>query len=449
MLPAAQTQIKPPQTKYSIEEDVKLGQEAAAEVKKELPILNDERVDQYVEGIGARLVAAIPAEFQHPEFKYTFDVINQSEINAFALPGGPMFLNRGMMEKSKTEAEMVGVMAHEISHVALRHGTAGASRSQVPGLLGAIGQVVGGIIGGTGGAVLGTVSQVGAGAYMTKYSREFESQADILGAQMLARAGYDPREMANMFKTIEAEGGGGGGPEWLSSHPNPGNRYNAIVKEAQSLQIQGKADSGQFAAIQARLKEAGPSYTAEQIAKGQAKTGNAPGRTAPGNAVVKVDPPSPDLRIQSPANFLQVGIPTNWSAAGGGSGATYTPQGAFFGNGDRTSFTHGVQFGVTKGTGNLQRDTQALLQSFAQGNPDLKLQGNLRRDSLNGRNALTATLSNVSDVTGAPERVLMTTTSLPDGSTFFMIGVVPQAEAAAYEATFRRVRQSVRFANLR
>ena len=125
---SAQTKIVAPKNGYSLADDVKLGQQAAAEVKKELPLLNDERVDQYVEGVGARLASAIPAEFQHPEFKYTFDVVNQKEINAFALPGGPMFLNRGMMEAAKTEAEMAGVMAHEISHVALRHGTAQAGK---------------------------------------------------------------------------------------------------------------------------------------------------------------------------------------------------------------------------------------------------------------------------------------------------------------------------------
>src|SRR5262245_14586197 len=119
---SAQTKITAPKNKYKIEEDVKVGQEAAAEAKKELPMLNDDRVDQYIEGVGARLVMGIPPQFQHPEFKYTFDVVNQKDINAFALPGGPMFLNRGMMEASKTEAEMAGVMEHEISEVALGHG---------------------------------------------------------------------------------------------------------------------------------------------------------------------------------------------------------------------------------------------------------------------------------------------------------------------------------------
>ena len=124
---AAQTKIAAPQNKYSPAQDVQLGQEAAGEAKKELPMLNDDRVDSYVEDVGQRLVAAIPPEYRHSEFRYTFDVVNQKDINAFALPGGPMFLNRGMIEASKNEAEMAGVMAHEISHVALRHGTAQAT----------------------------------------------------------------------------------------------------------------------------------------------------------------------------------------------------------------------------------------------------------------------------------------------------------------------------------
>ena len=144
----AQTKIVAPKNGYSVAEDVKLGREAAAEVRKELPLLNDQRIDNWVEDVGANLVNAIPAEFQHREFQYTFEVVNQKEINAFALPGGPMFLNRGMIEAAKSEGEVAGVMAHEISHVALRHGTAQATKGQGWGLLGALGQIGGAILGG-------------------------------------------------------------------------------------------------------------------------------------------------------------------------------------------------------------------------------------------------------------------------------------------------------------
>jgi beta-barrel assembly-enhancing protease len=248
--------------------------------------------------------------------------------------------------------------------------------------------------------------------------------------------------MANMFKTIEEEGGGGGGPEWLSSHPDPGNRYNAIVKEAESLQVQGKGDTGQLGSMQARLKEKGPAYTAEQIAKGQAKTGNAPPATAA--RAVKVDPPSSEFRVHSPASFLQVSIPANWNKV---SSVTYAPEGAFFqGENGQTAFTHGVQFGTAKGSGNLQRDTSSLLSSFARTNPNLRQQTRPQQDTLGGRRALSTMLTNVSDVTGQPEHVALTTTTLPDGTLFFVIGVAPQSETQAYNEAFRRVRQSVRIA---
>ena len=158
----AQTKITPDKNSYSPAQDVELGREAAAEARKQLPMLNDGRVDDYVENVGARLAEAIPAEFRHSEFRYTFEVINQKEINAFALPGGPMFLNRGMIEAASSEGEVAGVMAHEISHVALRHGTGQATRGQGAAILGTLGQIGGAIIGGGLGQILSTGSQIGA-----------------------------------------------------------------------------------------------------------------------------------------------------------------------------------------------------------------------------------------------------------------------------------------------
>jgi hypothetical protein len=437
----AQTRIVAPKNKYSVADDVKLGREAAAQVKKELPMLNDERVEDYVETIGARLAGSVPPEFRHPEFSYTFDVVNQKDINAFALPGGPMFLNRGMIEAAKTEGEVAGVMAHEMSHVALRHGTAQASSGQGAQIGGILGQIAGAIIGGTAGSILSTGSQIAAGAYITKYSRAYESQADILGAQVLARAGYDPREMANMFKTLEAEGGSRG-PEWLSSHPNPGNRYNAIIKEAASLRVEGNANTGQFQSIQARLNNMPPAYTAEQIAKGQTKSSPT---TAANRGPVYVPPPSTSYRSSQPLNFLRLSLPSNWSeVSGGNDGVTYAPEGGYIQAQDRSAFTHGFQVGVTaRGSGNLQRDTDSLIAAFARGNPQLRSSGGYTRDRISGRNALRTTLSNVSEVTGQRETVSLTTTQLSDGRLVYFIGVAPQNEASAYEDAFRRVRSSV------
>jgi hypothetical protein len=451
LVPAsAQTKITPDSNKYTPAQDVQLGQQAAAEARQQLPMLNDGRVDEYVEDVGRRLVGAIPPEFRHPEFRYTFDVVNQKEINAFALPGGPMFLNRGMIESSANEAEMAGVMAHEIAHVALRHGTAQATKGEKFQIGAVAGQILGAIVGGTAGSVIAQGSQFGLGAYFLKYGREYEREADLLGAQIMARAGYDPRHMANMFRTIEKQSGGRGGPEWLSSHPNPGNRYEAITREAAALQVQGSPPSNaEFQDVRARLSGMNPAYTAEQIARGQAGGRQEPVGTA--GRTVNVEGPAGQYRTYQPGDFLRVSVPANWQQLGGGTTVTYAPQGAVFqGNNGTTAFTHGVEIGVTSGgSGNLQRDTEALLQSFARTNPQLQRAGGYSRVNVDGRDGLSATLRNVSEVTGTSEIVNVTTTHLRDGSLFFMIGVAPEQEARTYLNTFGRVRQTIDLADRR
>jgi Zn-dependent protease with chaperone function len=443
----AQTKIAPDPNKYSLQQDIELGQEAAAEARKQLPMLNDNRVDDYVERVGENLVDAIPAEFRHAGFRYTFDVVNQKEINAFALPGGPMFLNRGMIEASRSEAEMAGVMAHEISHVILRHGTAQATKGQKFQIGAVAGQVLGAIVGGAAGSAIAQGTQFGLGAYFLKYSREYERQADLLGAQLMARAGYDPRAMATMFQTIQGEGGRSG-PEWLSSHPDPGNRSAAITREASMLRVQGNADTGQFSSIKSQLQGMSPAYTAEQIARGQARsrpTGTS-GRTT--RRTVNVEPPSTRFRTFSPSNFLRVSVPANWEQVSTGGGVTYAPDGGFVQGDGQTAFTHGVEVGVVEGgTGNLQRDTQQLLQNFARSNPELQRAGTTRRVSMGGRQGLSTPLVNTSEATGQREYVNLATAQLRNGDILYVIGVAPQPEADTYERTFQRVRETLQIAD--
>src|SRR5438270_9378395 len=246
----AQTKIVYHSNKYKPTDDVKLGRQAAAEAEQQFPLLRDSEVNAYVERIGQRLVAAIPPEFQHPEFHYYFKVVNASDINAFALPGGPMFVNRGMIEAARTEGEMAGVMAHELSHVALRHGTAQATKAQKYQVGAGVAGILGSIFGGPG---LGQLAQAPFAISFLRFSREYETEADLLGARIMANAGYDPRDLANMFRTIEAQGGGGGG--FLSDHPSPAIRYARINQEAQALRVQNRpSDNREFFAIKERLR---------------------------------------------------------------------------------------------------------------------------------------------------------------------------------------------------
>jgi predicted Zn-dependent protease len=110
---SAQTVIKLPKNKYTPEQDVELGRQAADEVRKQYPIIRDEKIDSYLTTLGNRLVAAAPAELQQPVYQYSFTPVNLKEINAFALPGGPMFVHRGMFDAAGSEGEVAGVMAHD------------------------------------------------------------------------------------------------------------------------------------------------------------------------------------------------------------------------------------------------------------------------------------------------------------------------------------------------
>ena len=272
---AAQTVIKPPKNKFKPEQDVALGRQAAAEVRKQYPIIRDERISTYLKGIGDRLVAAAPKDLNNPIYEYSFTPVNLKEINAFALPGGPMFVFRGMFDAAGSEAEVAGVMAHELSHVLLRHGTANETKAENPWLqIGEMaGQIGGAVVGGAAGSAIAEGSQFGLGTMLLKYSRSYEKQADLLGAQIMARAGYDPRALAHMFETIQAQAqqGGGGPPGWLSDHPDPGNRTDYITKEAEALTIASAADMSGFAPIKASFASLPPAKSMGELAKAKAQ----------------------------------------------------------------------------------------------------------------------------------------------------------------------------------
>ncbi|HYJ94399.1 MAG TPA: M48 family metalloprotease, partial [Vicinamibacterales bacterium] len=161
----AQTAFKLAKNKYTPQQDVELGRQAAAEVRKQYPIIEDKRIASYLGSLGDRLVAVAPSNLKQSVYEYSFTPVNMKEINAFALPGGPMFVNRGMFDAAATEGEVVGVMAHELSHVLLRHGTANATKAENPWLqLGQIAGVVGGaVVGGAAGSAIAQSSQFGLG----------------------------------------------------------------------------------------------------------------------------------------------------------------------------------------------------------------------------------------------------------------------------------------------
>ena len=241
------SKLKPPWNMYSPEMDLQVGKQNAEILEKRLPLCNAPKVDAYLTKLGLRLVAKLPT--RGVQYPWEFHCVNSKEINAFALPGGYVFVNRGAMEVSDNEAQLAAVMAHELSHVALRHGTAQASKAQI--MQGAA-EIFGGIFGGsTGGALLTQGVALGAGGVLLHYSRSDETQADVLGTQALYDTGYDPRAMAQFFEKLESEAQGKNPPQFLSDHPNPGNRVERVNEEIDKLggvPANAKRDSAEFEA---------------------------------------------------------------------------------------------------------------------------------------------------------------------------------------------------------
>ena len=431
------TRLEMPKNKYRIEDDVQLGQQAAAKAEQQLPLMRDQEIEDYVNEIGQKLVGAIPREFQQPRFHYTFRVVNSSEINAFALPGGPMFVNRGMIEAAKTEGEMAGVMGHEISHVILRHATAQATEAQKFQIGSVLGQIAGGVIGGGLGDLIGMGSQIGFGAGVLRYGRKYETQSDILGAQLMAKVGYNPRDLANMFRTIE-EQGGRGGPEWLSSHPDPGKRNQRIAEEARLLGFSStkSPDSVKFRRVQQRLgtMPATPKQTQGGGSASPQGEGGYPGR---------VPPPSSSYRQVGTDRFSLI-VPDNWREFRGEDSVTWTPEGAY----GRKALSHGLMAGTAlTNTSDLRQASEQYIESLLQGNPYLRQQTGFQGSSLAGRRGLVTTLAGKSPIHGRTELVTILTTFLGRGEILYLVAVVPAEERQEYAPVFQTARRSLRLGN--
>lgn len=249
--------FKPGFNLYKPEQDVQLGRENAKQIEKQLPMLKDAQVLRYINALGKKLASFAPNNL--PVYVWEFHVVNTSDINAFALPGGFIFVNRGTIEAAEDEAELAGVMAHEIGHVVMRHGTHHASEMALAkGPL----SILSGILGGSG-SISGSLIQAGLGfgvnSVLLHNSRGMESQADEIGTYILYQAGYNPHAMAQFFQILQEKY-----PQqtiqFFSDHPNPGNRIKNVDQEIPRLGPAKKwiNDTPQFEAIKKRLKSLPP-----------------------------------------------------------------------------------------------------------------------------------------------------------------------------------------------
>ena len=422
---AQRSKLKPPWNAYSPEIDVQVGKQNAAILEKRLPLCKDPKVDAYLTKLGMKLVAKLPT--RGVQYPWEFHCVNSKEINAFALPGGYVFVNRGAIEVADNEAQLAAVMAHELSHVVLRHGTAQLSKAKLlQGTAGVFGAIFGGS---TGGALLTQGVALGAGGVLLHYSRSDETQADVLGTQTLYDTGYDPRAMAQFFEKLESETKGKNPPQFLSDHPNPGNRVERVDEEIDKLggvPENAKRDSPEFEAIKREV------LSLPIVKAVPASAASAAPATPSGNFIDYQGGP------------YALKIPDNWNRYEDKGGVTFSPEG---GISQRGGLAYGLMVSVNQVQADtsdhaLENATQALIQALASTNPGLKVTREPGPVQLNGQPGLSTYLSNDSPA-GGQETDWLVTVLQPQGLVSFLC-VAPRAAYPEYEKTFTAILDSVR-----
>ena len=430
---------------FSKQQDIQIGQEGVREIEKKVRLCKVKQINDYIQKIGKRLAAAPEAE----GYPYTFKVVWDDSINAFALPGGPTYVNTGLILAAENEAQIAGVMGHEISHVALRHGTRQASKANLLQL----GMMVGGAMLGNG-SIGGQLAQLGIGfganSLLLKYSRGAERDADLLGAYIMNRAGYNPLEMARFFEKLEAQTGKRGAvAQFFSDHPNPDNRTQRIEQEIPHMPRRASYDakSGDLDRIKALIRKNQP--PPEKKTKPGAPAAGEPSASA---TLGHPRPASMNYRAYQGREFALT-YPDNWEVQqrDNSSSVTFVPPDGLIRAPTGTAIARGVIAGVVPARRgqrvDLNRDTQRLVEQFRKGNPSIKPVSNRPRTMrVDGRQALLTTLVSNSPFPKESEIDMLLTVARPEGLNFIVF-IAPQSEYRQHQPAFEKILKSVRFSN--
>jgi Zn-dependent protease with chaperone function len=463
----AQTQFKQGFNLFSVEQDLEIGRQSSIAAERELPILDDRSIEAYVNEIGARLAAVAPGA----DFPYQFKIVNASDINAFALPGGYLYLNRGLIEAAENEGQLAGVMAHEMAHVALRHGTNQASKAYMAqgGL-----SLLGGLLREEDHSTDQQIEMIGGFGLNTlflKFSRGAEEQADVTGAQMMAAAGYDPEDMADIFDILATtqDREPGKVAQFFSSHPAPSNRSARIDEEIALLRVNETRPVGKFAEVRSELARMRPAPSMQQIAAGQ----NAPSREP---RTARSDRSIPDIRVEGPSDefetylqrdeFFEIGYPNNWNVYEPvhGYGVTIAPEGGLVDTGGvERDLVSGVIVNhyapladddrdgraYIDGNTSLVHATNDLVAHILTVNPNLDLvQDSERRSRIDGADSISIVLSGRSPVTRQEERVTVFSREIPDDQVIYALFIAPEQDYRQLNETFSRMISSLRVGNV-
>jgi predicted Zn-dependent protease len=238
----------------SVQDEIRIGQEAQQQIRRQTPEVRDAAVRQYVSRLGSELASHASGE----RYPYSFSTADYRELNAFALPGGPVWIYRGVLAAAGNEAQVAGVIAHEVAHVAQRHSAQQITKGAVAnGLVGLLGALLGDD--GAGAAAAQLAANVTASGVMLKFSRDDEREADQEGVRILQRAGYDTRGMLEFMQMLASQQGrSGSAAQFLSTHPAPASRVRDLEQLVAASPAGGRRDSASFADMKRRLAQLPP-----------------------------------------------------------------------------------------------------------------------------------------------------------------------------------------------
>ncbi len=445
-------EIAPCKNNYSPEQQIQLGQKAAQQVYKEMPVLSDASpISQYIQQLGQKLAAQAPGY----KWPYNFHVANVADINAFALPGGTIFVNLGTIQAAEDEAQLAGVMAHEISHVVLQHSVCNAVKQQKVGIIAGLGQVAAGVLlGGAAGQVAAQGIGMTAGLGFLKMSRGAEKQADLLGVGILYDAGYDPHGMSQFFETIQAKYGAGGS-QFMSDHPNPGDRTEYVNKEIASFVPRSHYVTNTPVFEQIHAEVAGMhAYTAREVASGVWRREQA-NQTVGGS----VNQAENDLPGSMPVDFdtsgkwkkfkgdgFSIEVPDSWHAYGSRDSAMVAPAGGIA----RTTEGAGtVVYGMLtdryqpQGQMTVGAALDTLVNGIVRDNPGL-VPDQHSDISVAGKTGHSVEAANPSGNGGRGEHDWIVAFPRKDGSLRYFVFVAPTPDFEKLRPTFARMLQTVR-----
>ena len=421
--------IKPGFNLFSKQQDIQLGQQAADQVRRHYRVVPNQELQDYIRRVGERI--ASQREARESGFQFTFTLVSDQSVNAFALPGGPAFVHTGLILAADNEAQLAGVLAHEISHVILRHGTNQASKAnllQIPAILAGAA---------TGSNLLAQLTNLVGSGFMLKFSRGAESEADAMGTRLMNQAGYNPIEMARFFEKLQAEGGSRS-PELLSDHPDPGHRVAAVEQEIRGLP---RHDYGTTLGDFARMKS-----LVEQLP-----------RQSQGNPL-RASAVAPSATSNPSGGFKQLkgreyalSYPDNWLVFGEkdkGAVAIAPPEGIVQGSGTVGYGAIVSSFFPESKTRDLQQATSELIAHLHVTNPNLRAaSGNPQHVQVEDSSGLVTLLSNSSPYRGQAESELLLTVARPQGFFYLLLVAPQQVEFRRLEGTFNEMVASIRFSN--